>query len=319
MLKTGAVVVAAFCSLAGAARAAEVFVTVSTTNATYSPSTVFIQPGDTVTWTYAGGVMPHDVRADDDSYFNALSSSPWTFSHTFPAATTSRYYCTAHGAPGGVGMSGVVIVGGRAAWAASDIAYTLNAWDFSSRTSATNSGSSGSLPFHRTSTAGVEDWIAGARLPSGGQITGVEVSGCDNGAGALTVTLLQCVDPDGACATLATVTPTGTPACGFASVPVSGVNVDNLGKSYVVTAQLGVNQSLRSVRVFYRKVVSPAPAVPTFTDVPAADPRYRFVEALARAGITGGCGGGQFCPDTAVTRGQMAVFLSVALGLYWPN
>jgi hypothetical protein len=28
-----------------------------------------------------------------------------------------------------------------------------------------------------------------------------------------------------------------------------------------------------------------------------------------QAGITGGCGGGKYCPDSNVTRGQMAAFL----------
>ncbi len=317
MIKPAAALVASCCLFAGTARAAEHFVTVSTTSATYSPAVIFIQPGDTVTWNYAGGVMPHDVHADDDSYFNTLSASPWTFSHVFTAPMTSRYYCTAHGAPGGVGMSGVVIVGGRNA-TPSDIAYTISAWDFSSRTSTSNSGS-GTLPFHRTSTSGIENWIAGAQLPSGAEITALEVSACDNGAGSLTVSLLECLDPDGSCATIASVSPAGIPPCGYTSIPVTGVNVDNLAYSYVVEASVGVSHSLRNVRIFYRKSVSPAPATATFTDVPTTDPRFRFVEALARAGITGGCGGGQYCPDTAVTRGQMAVFLSVALGLYWPN
>jgi S-layer family protein len=40
---------------------------------------------------------------------------------------------------------------------------------------------------------------------------------------------------------------------------------------------------------------------------------------LASAGITGGCGPGSYCPDAAVTRGQMAVFLATALGLHFPN
>lgn len=39
------------------------------------------------------------------------------------------------------------------------------------------------------------------------------------------------------------------------------------------------------------------------------------VEALAREGITRGCGGDRFCPDDPVTRGQMAAFLVRALGL----
>jgi SpoIID/LytB domain protein len=34
-----------------------------------------------------------------------------------------------------------------------------------------------------------------------------------------------------------------------------------------------------------------------------------YVNALAAAGITGGCGSGRYCPDDSVTRGQMASFL----------
>jgi hypothetical protein len=74
-----------------------------------------------------------------------------------------------------------------------------------------------------------------------------------------------------------------------------------------------------AVRVRYMLQVSPAPGTATFGDVPTSHPFFRFVEALAASGITGGCGGGDFCPDTPLTRGQMAVFLSVALGLHWPN
>lgn len=36
---------------------------------------------------------------------------------------------------------------------------------------------------------------------------------------------------------------------------------------------------------------------------------FTFIEALARAGITAGCGGGNYCPLGLVTRSQMAVFL----------
>ena len=33
------------------------------------------------------------------------------------------------------------------------------------------------------------------------------------------------------------------------------------------------------------------------------------INALAEAGVTGGCGDGKYCPNTAVTREQMAAFL----------
>jgi len=49
--------------------------------------------------------------------------------------------------------------------------------------------------------------------------------------------------------------------------------------------------------------------------VPASSAYCRWVEELARRGITAGCGGGNYCPHQPVTREQMAPFLSVTFGL----
>lgn len=46
-----------------------------------------------------------------------------------------------------------------------------------------------------------------------------------------------------------------------------------------------------------------------FADAPPGSFAFSFIEALARAGITSGCGGGNYCPSAPVTRAQMAVFL----------
>jgi hypothetical protein len=58
----------------------------------------------------------------------------------------------------------------------------------------------------------------------------------------------------------------------------------------------------------------------SFTDVPPANPFYRFVETLLHAGVTSGCGGTSYCPDGSTTREQMAVFLLRAKegGAYQP-
>jgi hypothetical protein len=48
---------------------------------------------------------------------------------------------------------------------------------------------------------------------------------------------------------------------------------------------------------------------PMFADVPVTSPYCRYVEELARRGITSGCGGGNFCPTGVVTRGQMPIFV----------
>ena len=47
----------------------------------------------------------------------------------------------------------------------------------------------------------------------------------------------------------------------------------------------------------------------TFGDVPCPSPFADWIEALATDGITGGCGGGNFCPTLPVRRDQMAPFL----------
>jgi hypothetical protein len=54
-------------------------------------------------------------------------------------------------------------------------------------------------------------------------------------------------------------------------------------------------------------------APPIFADVPVSSPFCRWVEELARRGVVGGCGGGNYCPLQTVTREQMAVFVLLTL------
>jgi len=73
------------------------------------------------------------------------------------------------------------------------------------------------------------------------------------------------------------------------------------------------------VEVHWHRTVSPPPATATFADVPPSHPFFQYIEALHAAGISAGCGGGNFCPDQPITRKQEAAFLAKALGLHWPN
>jgi hypothetical protein len=59
----------------------------------------------------------------------------------------------------------------------------------------------------------------------------------------------------------------------------------------------------------------PACTTPMFGDLPASSPYCRWVEDLANRGVVGGCGGGNYCPNDPVTRGQMGVFISATFGL----
>jgi hypothetical protein len=47
----------------------------------------------------------------------------------------------------------------------------------------------------------------------------------------------------------------------------------------------------------------------TFADVPATHSAWSYIERLYAAGITSGCGAGNYCPLVEVNRAQMAIFL----------
>jgi hypothetical protein len=53
----------------------------------------------------------------------------------------------------------------------------------------------------------------------------------------------------------------------------------------------------------------PACTTPPFADVPCGQPFAAWIAELARRNISHGCGAGLYCPESAVTREQMAVFL----------
>jgi len=54
---------------------------------------------------------------------------------------------------------------------------------------------------------------------------------------------------------------------------------------------------------------TPPDCAGVFNDVPCPGPFTNWVEQLAAEGVTGGCGGGNYCPSQSVTRAQMAIFL----------
>jgi hypothetical protein len=87
------------------------------------------------------------------------------------------------------------------------------------------------------------------------------------------------------------------------------------------TTCLGPSLAVHRMRIEWLRQVSPAPAVAAFTDVPTSHPYFRHIEALFDSGITSGCqmAPPMYCPERAITRGEMAVFLAKALGLHWPE
>ncbi len=62
-------------------------------------------------------------------------------------------------------------------------------------------------------------------------------------------------------------------------------------------------------------VYLPPPCVPgtPFTDIQCTGLFDAWIEQFVADGITAGCGGGNYCPDDPVTRGQMSVFIERAM------
>ena len=135
-------------------------------------------------------------------------------------------------------------------------------------------------------------FTAAVFLPAGAAITSIQLEACDtNSSAAVTADLAQQDAVSGQFTQLAQVSTgqTETPGCARTTQALATpTTVDNS-------------------------------AVATFSDVPTTHPFFPFIEALVAAGITGGCNVSppMYCPDQVVTRGQMAKFLSIALGLHW--
>ena len=199
--------------------------------------------------------------------------------------------------------------------------YVLNAWDMQ----VTNSGVTWAiLPnTNRYLTSGGGGLIGEIHVPQGALITTIELDACDDSvtggvhafflrSDAISPVLLAEAHTDFA----------GTPGCTHVAADLATPETVDNAYRYVVTANnesLDASTSVGAIRVFYRLQTSPAPAQPTFNDVPPSDPAYQYIEALVSSGVTAGCGGGNYCPDAPLTRRQMAVFLSKALGLDWPT
>ena len=178
---------------------------------------------------------------------------------------------------------------------------------------------------YQSTASGAVDWWHLVHVPTGALITRMIVEVCDSSATTALLFGMARMEVGGTFTNVIQQATSGaTPGCVFfTSFPAAPLPVNNDTQLYYFwTAWSGSVSSVvrfHSARIYYKLQVAPAPGTATFADVPVGSPFHRFVEALVASGISGGCGGGNYCPDAPVTRAQMAVFLSVALGLYFPN
>jgi hypothetical protein len=172
-------------------------------------------------------------------------------------------------------------------------------------------------------TGGFPSLVAGVHLPSGALLEEVHVAACDEDAGTdFQMRLWECpsnpfTDP---CIGVVVLSGASLSGCDWVGATSLGITIANGANTYFLefnNYEGTGKQRIDHVELRYRLQISEAPAIPTFNDVPTDHMFFRHIEALAASGITVGCGGGDYCPDAALTRGQMAVFLAKALGLHW--
>jgi hypothetical protein len=197
----------------------------------------------------------------------------------------------------------------------------LTAFDFSSPVGGTytsGGGGIGRIPVLS------QNMVASVHIPGGTTITRIELDYCDTSASGdhVYMALKQCDNQGQNCSFVSSTLISSSNGCNFVSDSSLSVHVNNYSNMYYLETSVGAFDGTNVVTgaiVTYRLEVSPAPGTATFNDVPTGHPFFQYVEALAASGITGGCGSGNYCPDAPLTRGQMAVFLAKALGLYWNN
>ena len=181
-----------------------------------------------------------------------------------------------------------------------------------------------------SATSSGHDFIGSVSIPEGVIIDFIGINNCDPAGGSFTFSLYDATPgTTGGDFTLIDSLTTNVNAC----LVDYNSSIGALGYSYPKNAghnlhvrivqnagtPTGGTAGVRGVEVWWRRQVSPAPATSDFGDVPTSSPQFQFIEALYHSGVTAGCGGGNYCPDNPLTRGQMAVFLAKALGLHWPE
>jgi plastocyanin len=67
--------------------------TVTIKEMAYTPASLTVAAGATVTWVWQDGAIAHDVKGDG---FHSKVQSKGTFSHRFTEAGTYKYLCTLH-------------------------------------------------------------------------------------------------------------------------------------------------------------------------------------------------------------------------------
>jgi len=174
---------------------------------------------------------------------------------------------------------------------------------------------SGSLA--RAVSAAGGQFFSALDIPAGAVIDFIGFNNLNDGTPNVMAVHLWSRSPDGVVTPLYSLdnTPHASWATDINPVPLGLLWQGNQGQTPILEMEIAPSsgtQYFASVEVWWKRSVSPAPATASFNDVPTDHPFFQFIEALKASGITGGCNTAPplYCPDTPVTRGQMAVFIT---------
>jgi len=272
-----------------------------------------------------------------------INLSPSSVAENLPAGTTVGTFTTTDPDAGDTFSYALVAGTGSTDNAAFTIsgdqlktAYPFNALTKNSYSIRVQTTDSGSLTFEKVFTISVTDQAAiFSDVPdsywAASWIERLYTAGITGGCSASP--LMYCPDSEVSRAQMAVFLERGMNGSSYSPPPATGVLFVDVPASYWAAAWIeqlaadGVtagcaagqycpdNSVTRAqmavflLRAKHGSAYTPPAAIGVFGDVPTSYWAAAWIEQLAAEGITSGCGNGNYCPESPVTRAQMAVFL----------
>ena len=174
--------------------------------------------------------------------------------------------------------------------------------------------------YRYSGSTGTNGVVANIRLPSGAYLYQIQYYYKDTSGSALDFFAYR-VPYNGTIASMITTAHSvngGTVAnCTVNSAYRTIANRNYLYYVWVNFNATGKDLELRGARLYWKRQIRPGLSHP-FTDIGHLPTLWQdSIAALKASGITSGTTATTYSPDANLTRGQMAVFLAKALGLYW--
>ena len=170
---------------------------------------------------------------------------------------------------------------------------------------------------YRTGGGDIYFW-APIHLPSGAYLYYAQVFYYDNDSGAVYAYIYR-TTPYTTDTSLTSCSSSGTPGYSYCVLyPYETIrNGDSMYNVYVGLSNATINLRFTGVRLFWARQIHTGLSHP-FNDIGSLPSLWQnSIAALYQSGITSGTSSNTYSPNAYVTRGQMAVFLAKALGLYW--